>query len=83
MFHLGLMATSNRHFQRVFNRVMVNFQNVQRREFPICIIKCAMYFSCHLVRGGSNDRMDAVPGSRKFWFFGKLKTKLTAICIDC
>lgn len=33
--------------------------------------------------GGSNDRMEAVPGRRKWWFFGKRKTKLIAICLDC
>ena len=33
--------------------------------------------------GGSNDRMEAVPGSRKYWLFGQRKTKLIAICIDC
>ena len=33
--------------------------------------------------GGSNDRKEAVPGSRKFWLFGKRKTKLIAICLDC
>jgi hypothetical protein len=33
--------------------------------------------------GGSNDRIEAVPGRRKWWFFGKRKTKLIAICLDC
>jgi hypothetical protein len=33
--------------------------------------------------GGSNERMEAVPGSWKFWLFGKRRTKLIAICIDC
>ena len=33
--------------------------------------------------GGSNDRMEAVPGSRKFLLFGKRKTNLIAICMDC
>ena len=33
--------------------------------------------------GGSNDRMEAVPGKRKYRLFGKRKTKLIAICIDC
>lgn len=33
--------------------------------------------------GGSNDRVEAVPGSRKFWLFGKRRTKLIAIFIDC
>ena len=33
--------------------------------------------------GGSNNHMEAVPGNRKYWLFGKRKTKLIAICIDC
>ena len=33
--------------------------------------------------GGSNERMETVPRRRKLWFFGKRKTKLIAICLDC
>jgi len=33
--------------------------------------------------GGSNDRLEAVPGRRNWLFFGERKTKLIAICLDC
>ena len=33
--------------------------------------------------GGSNDRMEAVPGRRRWFLLGKRKTKLIAICLDC
>ena len=33
--------------------------------------------------GGSDDRMEAVPGRRRWFLFGKRKTKLIAICLDC
>jgi hypothetical protein len=33
--------------------------------------------------GGNNDRMEAVPGRRSWFLFGKRKTKLIAICLDC
>jgi len=33
--------------------------------------------------GGSNERMDAVKGRRKFWLFGKRNPKLVATCLDC
>lgn len=33
--------------------------------------------------GGSNDRLEAVKGLRKWVLFGARKTKLVAICLDC
>lgn len=30
-----------------------------------------------------NDRMEAVLGRKKYWFFGERKRRLIAICIDC
>lgn len=33
--------------------------------------------------GGSNDRMEAVAGRKRFWLFGARKSELIAICLDC
>jgi hypothetical protein len=33
--------------------------------------------------GGSNDRLEAVPGRKRWLLFGPTKTKLIAICLDC
>ena len=33
--------------------------------------------------GGSDDRLETVPGKRKWLIFGPRKTKLIAICLDC
>ena len=33
--------------------------------------------------GGSDDRMEAVPGRRRWFLFGERKPKLIAICLDC
>jgi hypothetical protein len=33
--------------------------------------------------GGSDDRMEAVPGRRRWILFGKRKTKMIAIYLDC
>jgi hypothetical protein len=32
---------------------------------------------------GSNDRLEAVKGSRRWILFGKRRTKLIAVCLDC
>jgi hypothetical protein len=33
--------------------------------------------------GGSNDRLEAVVGRKRFWLFGERKVRLIAICLDC
>lgn len=33
--------------------------------------------------GGSDDRLEAIPGRKRWFLFGKKKTRLIAICLDC